>query len=659
MKSHFKNHPNPQAGQAILTAIIFFLAISLTIVLGIATPVMQAVKIGNDLIHSKASYFSAEGALEDAVYRVKAGNTVNNGDTIVVNGYTTTIAVTSTLNGQNLEASSNYGGLYRNMQASLSTGAGLSFNYGMQTGAGGFFITGGSTVNGSVYSNGPIVANGGSRITGAAISADSASLASDQSNTSPTPITTCTSSTCITFGNAVATQDVAQSFQVSADGPLHDVQFYLKKQGSPSNITVRIVADNAGVPSGTDLLSSDGTIAASAISSSAFGWVDATLSSNDVLYAGDTYWLILDTGNNSSNYYFVGANSGGYAGGLAKNGQFKGTWTATSPAGLDAYFNLFMGGAYGVVCGGTLTTSCASSNGGALTVGTGSSGDTWAHIVGGVSGIAGTNYCQVGGTGSPYYDAKACTTTKGDPPAVSFPISASNISDWESQASNTSGGWTYTGDLNLGYQGTTTSTLTHITGSLSTGGGGNDVFTGGLEVDGNMTIGGGSRVTAGPLHVKGNLGVQSTGLTMTGTIWVEGVLTVESGGSIALSSLYGANGGVIVTNGPVTLDGGSSLLGSGNSSSYVLLATDSDCPISPSCGGDDAVLISGGSGAVLVYAPNGTINMDGGTNVDAMAANEIDLSGGATLNYNSGLVNVNFSSGPTGGWNVSSWQEVQ
>jgi hypothetical protein len=537
------------------------------------------------------------------------------------------------------------------MQASLSTGVGTSFNYGVQVGAGGFSITGGSTINGSVYSDGPVIGNGGSRITGTVTSANSASLTSDQSNTSPTPISSCTSSTCVTFGNASASQDSAESFQVSTASPLHDIQFYLKKQGSPSNITVRIVADNAGSPGSTDLLSTDGSISASAVSSASFNWIDVTFPSSLTLYTGQTYWIILDTSTNASNYYYIGANSGGYANGSAKIGQYGGSWTATSPSGLDLYFNLYLGGAYGSIGGGSYV--------GALTVGTGGVGDAWGHTVQGVS-VAGNMYCQVGGgSGSPYYDNDAsCNTSKGDPPAIGFPVSAANIADWEDEAT-TSGGWTYSGNLTTNYQGTTTSTLTHITGNFSTGGGGTNTFSSGLEVDGNMTISGGSNVTVGPLLVKGNLDVQSTGMTMTGTVWVQGTVTVESGGSIKLSSSYGADGGVIISNSPVTLTGGSSLAGSGQSSSYLMIITTSNCPTASGCSSTPAISITGGSGAVIVYAPYGTISMSGGTDVNAMSSQYITISNGATVNYNSGLVNAEFSSGPTGGWNVSNWGEVQ
>ncbi|HQT82954.1 MAG TPA: hypothetical protein PLW99_02280, partial [Candidatus Paceibacterota bacterium] len=53
---------------------------------------------------------------------------------------------------------------------------------------------------------------------------------------------------------------------------------------------------------------------------------------------------------------------------------------------------------------------------------------------------------------------------------------------------------------------------------------------------------------------------------------------------------------------------------------------------------------------VAIVAQNGTVNIAGGSALKAVTANEIDMSGGASLIYDSGLINTNFSSGPGGSW---------
>jgi hypothetical protein len=266
--------------------------------------------------------------------------------------------------------------------------------------------------------------------------------------------------------------------------------------------------------------------------------------------------------------------------------------------------------------------------------------------------VAGNLYCQTGSNNS-----VPCNMGQPDPSAQGYPISNPNIQDWEDQASSTITGWTYNGNLTIGYQGTTTTTLGYINGSLTVNGGGAASFSN-LIVSGNVTVGGGGTMSVGAMKVYGNVDIQST-LTIGGTLWAVGNFTAESGSTVQLASSYGSSSGVIVTNGYVTVTGGSSFKGSGTTGSYPLIATTSDCPNDPSCSGNNAIEIDGGSGAVILDAQSGTINMSGGTSAQAMTANMIDIENGATVNYSSGLANLNFSSGPSGGYNITGWGEVQ
>jgi hypothetical protein len=45
--------------------------------------------------------------------------------------------------------------------------------------------------------------------------------------------------------------------------------------------------------------------------------------------------------------------------------------------------------------------------------------------------------------------------------------------------------------------------------------------------------------------------------------------------------------------------------------------------------------------------------------VKEVVANKIRLKQNATITYGTGLININFSSGPLGSWNLHSWNETQ
>lgn len=155
-----------------LISVVFFLFLSATIVFGIASPILKQVRISQDLIRSKESYYLAEGTLEDAVYRIKNNKNLVSGDTLVLNGYTTTITVTPTITGKTITTSSNRGGVIRKMESQVTSGVGSSFNYGVQTGLGGFVLQNTSSITGNVYSGGTVTGSGNT-ITGDVVSSGS------------------------------------------------------------------------------------------------------------------------------------------------------------------------------------------------------------------------------------------------------------------------------------------------------------------------------------------------------------------------------------------------------------------------------------------------------------------------------------------------------
>ncbi len=482
----------------------------------------------------------------------------------------------------------------------------ISFRYGVQAGAGGFSLSGGSTINGSVYSNGNINATTGVHITGSAVAANQPALAVDQVNDTPLPISSCTASTCITFANTSATQDFAQSFKISSATALNNIQFYIKKVGAPSNATVRIVTDNSGSPSSNTLMS--GTLVASGVTGS-FGWVTVPMPSTPILDPTQTYWVVIDAGSSSSKYYIIGANSGGYSNGVAKVGRYGVSWSSTSPSGLDGYFKIYLGGWESMIGGNNYTTG--------VYVGTTVSDDAWAHTVQGAT-VTGTIYCKT----SSYTNPLLCNTTKPDPSPQPMPLSDGNIQDWKDDAVV---GGTHVGDYHVDWR------------------------------DGSI----------GPKKITGNLLVDGGGtLTLTGTLWVQGTITLTGGAKLKLATSYGANSGAIVSDGYVKLIGGSSFYGSGTTGSYPFLITTSNCPVGPNCAGNtgnNAIYLSGGAGTVALIAQNGTVQIEGGSSLKEVTANQIIMNGGAELEYDSGLISENFSSGPGGSWKImpQTWQLLE
>ncbi|MEK7585746.1 MAG: choice-of-anchor R domain-containing protein [Patescibacteria group bacterium] len=573
------NFPRTNSGAAMMIVVLFFVFISLTILVGIIAPSVREFKIAGTTFNSKNAYFLAESGVEDALYRIRNNKQISASEIIVLGTSSTTTTITDISSSQKQivslgDKSSNE----RKVDVTVTTGVGVSFSYGVQAGKGGYSMGNNSSVIGSVYSNGPITGSGS--ITGSATSANSGTLTPDQSNGSGTPAYD------VSFGNANGTQDFAQSFQVSTDEVANKVQLYIKKVGSPSNLTVRVVNNSSGSPSTT--VKTSGTLSASLVSTN-YGWVDVVFSTNPQLDAGTTYWIVLDAATSTSNYYKIGANDNGYANGASKIGQYSGTWNNNSPSTLDGFFSLYIGGITGLISG--------------ITIGTGSVGNAYSHTTNN-STIRGTNYCQTG-TGN----NKACNTTLADPVEVTMPISDQNIQDWKDAAV---AGGTYTGTYTVS----------------------------------------GSTATLGPKKITGDLVVDNNGtLIVSGTLWVQGNLDVNNNGLVKLVSGYGSSEGVIIVDGTVDASNNANFQGSGTSGSYMMVLSTSTSA--------SAIKVGNNVGAVILYAANGTIDINNNGAAKSLNGYLIKLGNNVTITYDSGLANANFSSGPSGSYNISSWKETQ
>ncbi len=590
MKNYFLQlkKQNYQKGQALLISLVFFTSISLAMTTGLVVPTVKEFKIANTSINSKKSYALSESGIEDAFYRVKTGRDISATEVLTLDGNTVTTSIsTPSADEKYIESVGDVANSDRKLALSLSTDTGISFNYGVQVGAGGLYLDSGA-VNGNVYANGPITASssGSNAITGTAISANSPSSTTNQSNGTGTP------SNNINFGNNNSTQDIAQSFRLTEELPLNKVQFYLSRTSgtAPSDATVTIRNDSSGSPGST--IYATGTLAASTVTTTP-SWIDIAFTSNPTLNTDTPYWVVIDASTNASRYYTIGANLNTYSNGLGKIGRVGTSWSETAYVNLDYFFKIYLGGLNGRIQGDGQWTQ--------LRIGT-TSGTAQANTVNNVH-ATGNIYCQTG-TGN----NKSCTS-QADPVYIAFPISEANIEAWKTE---TEAGGILTGNYTVGWAG----------------------------------------ATLGPKKIVGDLTVSGGGtLTISGNLWVTGNINLSGGGKIKLASSYGTDDGVIVNDGTVSISGGGSATGSGTTGSYLMILTTNTSTAA-------AASIAGGAGAVILYAPYGTLTVSGGAALREAVAYKMTISGGSSITYEAGLTNNNFSSGPSGTWNVTSWSET-
>lgn len=169
-------------GQAALLAVIFFVALTLAMLGGFSALAFAELRAARVAERSKQSYVFAEGALEDALYRVRSGMQVAETLTYADGVLRATSAVTDTIDGKLVVVIAAQPLAERSVAAALSPPVPTVFNYASQVGDFGLEMFSSTVINGNVFTNGNILGFSNSRINGDAMAAGTIS--------SPAPIIT-------------------------------------------------------------------------------------------------------------------------------------------------------------------------------------------------------------------------------------------------------------------------------------------------------------------------------------------------------------------------------------------------------------------------------------------------------------------------------------
>lgn len=166
-----------------------------------------------------------------------------------------------------------------------------------------------------------------------------------------------------------------------------------------------------------------------------------------------------------------------------------------------------------------------------------------------------------------------------------------------------------------------------------------------------------ANLNLGPVKIEGDLRVYGNGtITIEGTIWLTGNLTFENNAEIKLSSSYYGNSGMIIADGKVLLQNNAELEGSGQPGSYLMVlgTNNSVDELSPAFWVKNNI-----EGDIIFYAANGLMVLENNAELREATAYKLFLRNNVEVNYQTGLQDASFSSGPGGSWEVTSWQEVE
>lgn len=404
------------------------------------------------------------------------------------------------------------------------------------------------------------------------------------------------------FGQSNPVVAAAMGFKPNGTNTVTKVEVYIKKSGNPGNLTLRIQSDTSDHP-GAELAS--GTLIASQVTTT-YGWVTVPLTTNPTLVDGTKYWISLDAdGTNNSRYWTWGKdNNQGYGNGEAKSATAwnSGTWTAVIG---DLNFRVWLGGQATKIQDVQTIMGAAHAN----TIQSAVAGST-------ISGSA--YYYQ---TLSGYTVSGSSNPDQADPPIQPLPVSDGNIADWEAAA--VSGG----------------------------------VLTGDQTLSGTVSI--------GPTKIVGNLTISNGAIvTIGGSVWVAGDINFTGSNAVVkLDPAHQGTSSVIIaddpanpsTKGKVVVANNTDIQGSGTLSSYLMvLSKFAGAPPA------NAIDVGNNTAGAIFYATAGRVQIANNVSLKEVTAYQLYLKNGASVTYESGLANAQFTTGPGAVWTLrkETWQEL-
>ncbi len=171
--------------------------------------------------------------------------------------------------------------------------------------------------------------------------------------------------------------------------------------------------------------------------------------------------------------------------------------------------------------------------------------------------------------------------------------------------------------------------------------------------------------SVGPAKFECDLTIQNKGqLIVDGFIWVDGDITLQNQAVVKLDSSFGESSSAVIADdssdseggGVVQIQNSAEVRGSGDNNSFLSMTSMND---SSENGGDTtAISVSNGTASSIFFAPHGHINLQNNIDLVEVTGYSLELANSAVVEYQQGLSDIDFSSGPTGGFLVTGWKEI-
>lgn len=172
--------------------------------------------------------------------------------------------------------------------------------------------------------------------------------------------------------------------------------------------------------------------------------------------------------------------------------------------------------------------------------------------------------------------------------------------------------------------------------------------------------------TLGPVKIECDLEIKgSPNVTLEGHVWVAGNISIENSADIRISPSIGGASIAMIADNPsdrlesskVEIENSAQFFGSGSSGSYVLVVSQNNGAENGTP--DEAIEVeNSANGDLLIYAGHGDILLKNSISLKEVTGYQITIVNNAEVVYETGLANLLFTSGPSGGFNIDSWLEI-
>lgn len=602
-------HPRGAIALLVLLGVSVF---SLMVLTSVSTLASHAFTITLNEAATEKTFYAAEAGLNEGLYRL-----VHNaapGD-ITLNFNNIDVLVTIRANPLDpyqrvvTSRAEDATGKVRELEiiANTSSFAG-GFDYAVQTGAGGLYMDNNSAVIGNVYSNGSATGSSQAVVRGNLTIAGSAQL--DQGSTEQ--------ASEFIFGQQPQ-YDAAQYFIAGSSDTLSRISVKIKKIGSPNlgSQWWRITADDNGQPATTPvdgLAKGKFSDAGVSLIGDNLSWVNINIPTPLSVTAGIRYWIVLDVTNSATDYFSWGKGNGDtYSDGEGRYSSVDWdnvgvVWNDIGGSDDDFAFQTWLGESYNRLENVTV----------------------WGHArATRIMGTGGARYARV--CGDAYYDtilqnsynflyspnSQNCPAplTSGtgypntpDQDPLPLPIRDDVVQTWKDDITD--------GGVVLGPSDPSP-----------------DCPEGSYCVLTNTTL--------GNVKIEADLFVKKqTTLTFTGNVWVTGNALFDASGSTTKDSLLkidsslGSGSAVLIADGWLDMQNNFDVDGSGDEHSFLLMVSTSNSM-------DEtypAVYASNNTDSIIFGAPNGTLRVRQGGELNAAVAKQLHLEEGSTVTYNPNLI---------------------